>query len=94
VSRAPSRPRAFQGEAHVANALEQRIVSRIVDRCRALSGRSPIASVTHAALRHANDQEGGPDGAVLAALADPTADVPNALPGSTTSAAYASSPTS
>jgi DNA-directed RNA polymerase specialized sigma24 family protein len=75
VSRAPSRARAFQGEAHVANALEQRFVSRIADRRRALSGCSPIAAVTHAALRHANDQEGGPDGAVLAAVADPTADV-------------------
>ena len=81
VSRARTRARAFQGEAHVANALEQRFLSRIVDRRRALSGRSPIAAVTQTALRHADDQEGGPDCAVLAAIADPTADVAERLAG-------------
>ena len=81
VSRARTRARAFQGEAHVANALEQRFLSRIADRRRALSGRSPIAAVTHAALRHADDQEGGPDGALLAAVADPAADVAERLAG-------------
>jgi DNA-directed RNA polymerase specialized sigma24 family protein len=81
VSRARTRAGAFQGEAHVANALEQRFLSRIADRRRALSGRSPIAAVTQAALRHADDQEGGPDGAVLAAVADPTADVAERLAG-------------
>ena len=75
VSRARTRARAFQSEAHVANALEQRFLSRIADRRRALSGRSPIAAVTHAALRHPGDHEGGPDGAVLAGVADPVADV-------------------
>jgi DNA-directed RNA polymerase specialized sigma24 family protein len=81
VSRARTRARAFQSEAHVANALEQRFLSRIADRRRALSGRSPIAAVTQAALRHADDQEGGPDGAVLGAVADPTADVAERLAG-------------
>jgi hypothetical protein len=37
--------------------------------------------VTQAALRHADDQEGGPDGAVLAAVADPTGDVAERLAG-------------
>ena len=37
--------------------------------------------MTHAALRHANDQEVGPDGAVLAAVADPTGDVAERLAG-------------
>ena len=37
--------------------------------------------MTHAALRHADDQEGGPDGIVLAAVADPTADVAERLAG-------------
>ena len=37
--------------------------------------------MTHAALRHADDQEGGPDGAVLAAVADPTGDVAERLAG-------------
>ena len=81
VSRARTRARAFQSEAHVANALEQRFLSRIADRRRALSGRSPIAAVTQAALRHADDQEGGPDGGVLAGVADPTADVAERLAG-------------
>jgi hypothetical protein len=32
----------FAGRAHIANALDQRLLSRIHDRRRALSGRSPI----------------------------------------------------
>jgi hypothetical protein len=81
VCRARTRARAFQGEAHVANALEQRFLSRIADRRRALSGRSPIAAVTQVALRRADDQDAGPDGAVLAAVADPTGDVVERLAG-------------
>jgi hypothetical protein len=94
VSRARTRARAFQGEVHVANALEQRFLSRIADRRRALSGRSPIAAVAQAALRHADDHEGGPD--VPSWPPSPTRRLmlPNALPGRTTSAACASSPTS
>ena len=37
--------------------------------------------MTQAALRHADDQEGGPDGPVLAAVVDPTADVAERLAG-------------
>jgi len=33
---------AFAGSAHIANALDQKLVSRIHDRRRALAGRSPI----------------------------------------------------
>ncbi len=40
----------FAGTAHIANALEQKLVSRIHDRRRALSGRSPIeAAMSRAA---------------------------------------------
>jgi hypothetical protein len=81
VCRARTRARAFQGEAHVANALEQRFLSRIADRRRALSSRSPIGAVTQVALRRADDQDAGPDGAVLAAVADPTGDVVERLAG-------------
>ncbi len=48
---------AFASRRHLANALEQRFLSRIVDRRRALSGRSPI----EAALRDARSL--GPGGA-------------------------------
>ena len=37
--------------------------------------------MTQAALRHPDDQEGGPDGAVLAAVADPTSDIAERLAG-------------
>jgi len=40
----------FAGTAHIANALEQKLVSRIHDRRRALAGRSPIeAAMSRAA---------------------------------------------
>lgn len=35
----------FASRAHMSNALEQKFLSRIHDRCRALSGRSPIQAV-------------------------------------------------
>jgi hypothetical protein len=38
------RGRAFASRLHIANALEQRFKSRIDDRRRALSGRSPMAA--------------------------------------------------
>lgn len=39
----------FAGSEHIANALEQRLCSRIQDRHRALRGRSPIeAAIAHA----------------------------------------------
>jgi DNA-directed RNA polymerase specialized sigma24 family protein len=34
--------RAFSSSQHIANALEQRFLSRVLDRRRALSGRSPM----------------------------------------------------
>lgn len=42
--------RPFAGSAHVANALEQRFVSRIHDRRRALSGRSPMQAALELAM--------------------------------------------
>ncbi len=40
----------FSGRVHLANALEQRFLSRIHDRRRALSGRSPIEAAIEASL--------------------------------------------
>ena len=59
ITRARTRARAFVSEAHIANALEQRFLSRISDRQRALGGRSPIQAATHDALRQPVDQDGG-----------------------------------
>jgi DNA-directed RNA polymerase specialized sigma24 family protein len=48
---APGAPRATQmTRAHMANVLEQRFVSRIQDRLRALGGRSPAQAVLDHAL--------------------------------------------
>jgi len=48
---APGAPRAPQmTRAHMANLLEQRFVSRIQDRLRALGGRSPAQAVLDRAL--------------------------------------------
>lgn len=52
VTRARTRARAFVSDAHVANALEQRFLSRIADRRRAIEGRSPIEAARHQALFH------------------------------------------
>ena len=67
-------------DEHIANALEQRFLSRVTDRRRAVGGRSPIAAATEAALRH-RDQDNGPDGSDFDALADPAADVAGRLAG-------------
>jgi DNA-directed RNA polymerase specialized sigma24 family protein len=40
----------FSSRAHVANAIEQRFLSRIHDRRRALSGRSPMQAAIETAL--------------------------------------------
>jgi DNA-directed RNA polymerase specialized sigma24 family protein len=40
----------FSGTAHLANALEQRFLSRIVDRRRALAGRSPMQTALEGAM--------------------------------------------
>jgi DNA-directed RNA polymerase specialized sigma24 family protein len=42
--------RAFKSRQHIANALDQRLSSRIDDRRRALSGRSPMAAALAVAL--------------------------------------------
>jgi DNA-directed RNA polymerase specialized sigma24 family protein len=52
------RGEAFSGHAHIANALEQRLLSRVHDRRRALSGRSPIEAALADALPIV-DCEGG-----------------------------------
>jgi hypothetical protein len=42
--------RRFAGRAHLANALEQRFRSRILDRRRALNGRSPLQAALEEAI--------------------------------------------
>jgi RNA polymerase sigma factor (sigma-70 family) len=59
----------FAGYAHIANALELRLRSRIDDRRRALSGRSPIEAAIAAALPLAACEGGGVE------IADARADV-------------------
>jgi DNA-directed RNA polymerase specialized sigma24 family protein len=54
--------RRFASSRHVANALEQRFLSRVLDRRRALSGRSPMQAALGGALA------AGLDGAELADL--------------------------
>jgi DNA-directed RNA polymerase specialized sigma24 family protein len=51
------RGESFSSYAHIANALEQRLVSRIHDRRRALSGRSPIEAAMASALPLGGCQE-------------------------------------
>lgn len=43
--------RRFAGQAHMANAIEQRFLSRVDDRRRALSGRSPMQAALETAIR-------------------------------------------
>lgn len=50
----------FAGRAHIANALEQRFLSRVTDRRRAVSGRSPM----QAALERATPLGGWPEEAI------------------------------
>jgi DNA-directed RNA polymerase specialized sigma24 family protein len=59
----------FSGRSHIANALEQRFLSRIHDRRRALSGRSPIEAAMALALPLAAWEGGGVE------VADARADV-------------------
>ena len=54
------RERRFASPHHIANALEQRFLSRIHDRRRALSGRSPIEAAIAPPLP-LGDWEGGVD---------------------------------
>jgi len=47
---ARARRGGFASRLHIANALEQRFLSRVHDRRRALSGRSPMQAALEAAL--------------------------------------------
>jgi hypothetical protein len=47
--------RAFHDHVHAANALEQRFLSRVLDRRRAISGRSPMQAALHTALSSGTD---------------------------------------
>ena len=49
--------RAFASRRHIANALEQRFLARVVDRRRAIGGRSPIAAALEGALPFAVEGE-------------------------------------
>jgi hypothetical protein len=49
----------FSSDAHAANALEQRVLSRIRDRRRALCGRSPIEAAMASALSLGDGEGGG-----------------------------------
>src|SRR3954447_1405039 len=40
-----ARADGLQGERHIANALEQKFVSRIIDRQRSIARRGPVAAV-------------------------------------------------
>jgi DNA-directed RNA polymerase specialized sigma24 family protein len=44
------RGRVFASRAHIGNALEQRFLARVLDRRRAVSGRSPMAAALEAAV--------------------------------------------
>ncbi len=61
--------RGFSGRAHLANVLEQRFVSRVRDRRRALSGRSPLCAALEQALPL------GLDGDREVDVADPRAEI-------------------
>jgi DNA-directed RNA polymerase specialized sigma24 family protein len=63
------RGEAFSSNAHIANALEQRLLSRVHDRRRALSGRSPIEAALADALPIVDCERG------RAQIADARADV-------------------
>src|SRR5436190_1298200 len=47
----------FESDAHAANALEQKFASRITDRVRAISGRSPKAAMLRGAASLDADRE-------------------------------------
>jgi DNA-directed RNA polymerase specialized sigma24 family protein len=51
----------FEGRAHIANALEQKLCSRIHDRRRALAGRSAVESALAGALQLGEAERGGVD---------------------------------
>lgn len=49
---------ALSSRAHMANVLEQRFLSRVFDRRRALTGRSPIQAALHTAISLSGGAEG------------------------------------
>lgn len=51
----------FASREHLANVIEQRFLSRIHDRRRALSGRSPMQSALESAVSLVGGHEGGVD---------------------------------
>jgi DNA-directed RNA polymerase specialized sigma24 family protein len=53
------RGETFSSHAHIANALEQRLLSRVYDRRRALSGRSPIETAIAKAMPLAGCEDVG-----------------------------------
>lgn len=57
----------LQSDAHIANALEQKFLSRIHDRRRALSGRSGIETALDSARQFGEPSHGGMDVADLSA---------------------------
>jgi DNA-directed RNA polymerase specialized sigma24 family protein len=63
------RDASFSNRSHIANALEQRFLSRIHDRRRALSGRSPMEAAVASALPLGACEGGGVE------VADTRADV-------------------
>jgi DNA-directed RNA polymerase specialized sigma24 family protein len=52
--------RAWTGRRHIANALEQRFLSRVSDRRRALAGRSPMQAALEDASRLAEGTDAHP----------------------------------
>ncbi len=49
--------RLFHSRRHVANALEQRFLSRVHDRRRALGGRSPMQAAVESAARLGEEEQ-------------------------------------
>jgi DNA-directed RNA polymerase specialized sigma24 family protein len=64
---------SFEGTAHIANALEQKLRSRIHDRRRALAGRSALEAALGGALPLGDPGGGGVD------VADPRAGTEEAV---------------
>lgn len=61
LARARRERAPFASRAHVANALEQRLLSRIQDRQRAISGRSPMEAALFRALPLGDPEHGDVD---------------------------------
>jgi hypothetical protein len=55
------RGEGFASRAHIGNALEQKFLSRIYDRRRAFSGRSPMEAALASSVSLSSEQDGGVD---------------------------------